>query len=202
MSTARALIRRIEEIMDLEGDLALVEAGRKLINTIMILNNELVHIIAFDWDTGNVSYQDYHCWQITGDTKRAAFKTLDVFIPESGMYILSNSQHYSEDILIYLVKNPRKSWSKSFSTSGYKIYTVNKSAPSATHPSKEISCRHILNLKSFGKKDITMDKRGSIYYHGIHIADSLQDGILSYNTLYNQELKDWTRDEYGKSFAN
>jgi hypothetical protein len=183
------LVKRIEEILDLTGAIALHEANKKLINTVMFLNGELKYIIEFHWDHNKVSFLDYNAMVEGGNHSIGIVKSLEIFMPETGIYSSSELGY------IYINKVPKKQWSKSFSEAGYILYTL---AKKATKLNSYIQWRNILNLTSFKKVDIIVDKEKNIFYHNHFIGVIGEDRVICKNELFTQEIKDWLRDTYGK----
>jgi hypothetical protein len=183
------LVKRIEEILDLSGEIALHEANKKLVNTVMFLNGELKYILEFHWDYNKVSFLDYNTLVKGGNPILGIVKSLEVFMPETGLYSSSEFGY------IYINKVPKKQWAKSFSEIGYTLYAL---AKKVTKASAYIQWGNILNLTSFKKVDIIVDKEKSIFYHNHFIGVLGEDKVICSNELFTQEIKDWLRDTYGK----
>jgi hypothetical protein len=183
------LVKRIEEILDLTGDIALHEANKKLVNTVMFLNGKLEYIIEFHWDFNKVSYLNYDSLVKEGDPLNVAVKSLEVFMPETGLYSSSEFGY------IYINKVPKKQWAKSFSEAGYMLYALVKKA---TKVNTYIQWKNILNLTSFKKVDIIVNEEKEIFYHNHFIGVLVEDKVICSNELFTQEIKDWLRDTYGK----
>jgi len=183
------LVKRIEEILDLSGDIALHEANKKLVNTVMFLNGKLEYIVEFYWDFNKVSYFNYDSLIHSGGPIVTVVKSLEVFMPETGLYSSSELGY------IYINKIPKKQWAKSFSEAGYVLCTLVKKF---TELSPCIQWRNVLNLTSFKKVDIIVDEEKNIFYHNHFIGTLGEDKVICSNELFTQEIKDWLRDTYGK----
>ncbi len=190
------LMKRIEEIMDLTGEAAQQEAAKKLLNTVMIINGELKFVTEFFYNSNEIRCYNYD--QLTNGNipLNETITSIDVFLPEAGNY------KYRGGEILYLTKNPKKQWSKSFCEAGYLLYGVTAGARSANIVG--LSWKEIMRLDSFDRVNISVDEKKNIFHHDIFIGriENKDKRIICNNSLFQQELKDWVRDDYKRQVTS
>jgi hypothetical protein len=92
-----------------DASIALNEARAKLRDTIMRIDGHLMSVATMDFGTLVVHDKDGNGYDLSGDD----IKTLEFFLPESGVYFI-------KDTPIALVKIPKRQWKKSFNWSFYE----------------------------------------------------------------------------------
>lgn len=168
------LLRELVRIMDLEDPTD--EARKKLERTWMVVNGELLFIKEFFFDDSCVFTQDPG----TGEDIAVIVETLDVFLPEAGLYPIANGN------ILYINKIPKRQWLKSYHDSFYTCKVIG-SVRNATPVLPQIVGKN--------KQDIAVDKNQGIWYWDTligHVKDSMS--IICINTMFKQELIDWSRD--------
>lgn len=168
------LFRELVRIMDLEDPLD--EVKRKLSRTWMIVNGELKFIREFFINDGLVVVED----DLTDKQSTIIVKTLDIFLPEAGLYPIANGN------ILYINKIPKRQWLKSYSDSFYTCKVI------GSVRDKIAALPQIVGKK---KQDIAVDKNQDIWYWDVpigHVKDSMS--IICTNMMFKQELMDWSRD--------
>jgi hypothetical protein len=148
------------------------EASKKLQNTWMFVNEEIQFVKEF-LDNNCIYIKNY----TTDKTEKVKVKTLDVWLPEAGIYALSSGNH------VLITKLPKRQWLKSYSDSYYRMALYgDKYQKGSIH--KEAS-------KS-KKQNIYVDEHKYIWWWDTpigHVNNS--NSIKCTNQHYSQELKDW-----------
>ena len=174
------LTERIYSIMDLRGELALIEAERKLINTIMIVNGVLRMVSNFSWETGHITGYTHSAQDYTKE-EAVRVKSLEIFLPSTGLY---RSGRFN---WLYVEKKPAKHWKKSYSQEGYVVRNLENNA--------EEDWISILSLVSTKRRDIIITSKDEVFYHDRKIGVCGGGRIICTDGSFHQELKDWVRDE-------
>jgi len=152
------------------------ECKKKLIGTWVVINKQpMCFIEVVDAENSVV------CVKLT-DGKKAhiTVETLDTFLPESGLYPLSDGS------LVLLVKKPKRQWRKSFNEEFYSVKCVGEKS---TLPKPWLS-----DVFSNKVADILCDKKGNIYYWENLIGRREKTTIICLDATFEQELLDWRRE--------
>ena len=165
----------LQEIMDL--DEPFVEANKKLIDTYIFINDELVYLKEIGEGTGTVIVEDLEHRVL----KRMKVSTIKVFLPETGIYPLEKGG------FVFLTRLPKKQWHKSFTTNNYSFLCVNCKKDSKT----------ILNISKSKRYILYVDSDKQIYYltRCIGYIKNAQEVVCT-NLNFKQELKDWIKYAY------
>lgn len=168
------LLQQLSNTLDLPHQMALSEAQKKLTNTYMLCDGKVVKVENFG-DEGSIHYHN----DIEHFVKtNVEVKSLEPFLPDSGVYVLPCGV-YS------VIKHPKRQWKKSFSYDFYNVEKLKHTGEDAT------SCE----LFTFISKT-TPRRRGiwkhddSIFYYEHRIAKIGEQGIIFFSPLYMQEVNE------------
>jgi hypothetical protein len=163
----------LTRILNLEEPFS--EASKKLQNTWMFVNDELQFVKEF-LDNNCVCIRNF----TTEKTEKVKVRTLDVWLPEAGVYALSSGNH------VLITKLPKRQWLKSFSDSYYRMSLFgNKDQKGSLY--KEAS-------KS-KKQNIYVDQDKYIWWWDVKIGFvNSSHSLKCTNQHYEQELRDWNRN--------
>jgi len=166
----------------MELDKPMEEANRKLRKTYMIVNGIVLKVSDFDIPYNIIHYINPN----SGDVEHVKVDTLQVFLPETGLYPLSNGQ------LLYVNKVPKRQWNKSFTFEYYSADNIGEMNPKATkYRAKEQVLTEICYSKP---SDIAIDYTGNIYYGSNVIGVVLNSKeVICNHQQYEQELIDWCK---------
>jgi len=151
------------------------EAQKKLQGTMMFVNGELKEIHKFYFDERVVQTIDH----LTGNAATEKVETLEVYLPESGVYASPYGFH------VIITKIPKRQWLKSFHSSFYRVSVVGDTG----------NCSNILASVSKAKKlNIFVDSKGYIYYWNRLIGYIKDPSTYTCtNKAFRQELIDWDK---------
>lgn len=161
-------------LLDLPLGLAVKEANAKLSETIILINNELVYIDNFEED--RIYYRDR---EGEGQVIKAInIQSLDFWLPDTGIY--SNRNNINQKI--FLQRQPRRQWKRSFSGS---FYSVKYLGPSF----------NILDTVPSSMTYFWIAANGKIMYKDEEVGERINDKqVLCKKKMFVQEIKDWFRD--------
>jgi hypothetical protein len=157
------------------------EANKKLCNTYMVVNGEILYIKEFNYSLDYILYAKDH---FTSGTLKVKPKTLSVWLPEVGLYPLRSGQ------AIFVMKCPKRQWLKSLSTTYYTFRIVGSDLYS-------IDKATTLYNQIYQSKRVTIfvDSERNIFYLDENIGYVKdKDTLVCTDIRYIQELKDWERD--------
>ena len=172
MNIAKALA----QVMDLPVSLAIQEAQNKLHETTVLINGEL-HFI-YDVTSKyiacvNKPLSESFCLE--------EVDSLEVWIPETGVYFTKDTA-----TPVFFQRKPNRQWKKSFSPTFYNITSLNGNDYS------------VLKIDPNSRKTIWVDSNKVIWYFNTkigYIKDS--SSLVCTSSIFEQELKDWSREIYG-----
>lgn len=177
-----SLLKRVKELLELDN--VVQEAERKLHKTIMIVNGEALFVHSFNYNANIINCVIPNGFSTEKKYKSVQYETLDIWLPESGMYYLPDGT------VCTIKKIPYRQWHRSFKTSYYDINT----------PFGMKDFMFKINLYNYISKQkpsyILVDKFGKIRcYPNLHEIGRIKNNntITCTNKLYLQELKDWSR---------
>lgn len=159
------------------------EAKKKLTGTWVIINKEPCYFI----EIVDVDENLVHVQGTKGEKKHVKVETLDTFLPESGLYPLSNGQ------LLLMVKKPKRQWKKSFSDDFYSYKAIGKKT--------NLPKGWLADVYSNKVSDIACDKEGHIYFWENLIGRRSKDTIICLDNNFEQELLDWRRNYANNGIA-
>jgi len=167
-------LSRILDMKDASG-----QANHKLAGTLMFVNGELKTINTFD------IYENVVYAYRQGDTDLKAYviKTLEVFMPETGLY------HLDDGNLLFIRKSASHQYSRSYNGLLYclRIVYSGKSEP--------CSIPMLYKLVNYQHRNIAVNRDGYIFYWDECIGYVKDENtVVCTKDLYKQELKDWSRD--------
>lgn len=170
-----SLLEELQRIMDMPNPTD--EADKKLTKCYMVVNGEIKYVYSYLHDKGGLSFYD----RATDKKHAIVVKTLDVFLPESGIY-------KCEDTYIQVVKKPVRQWQRSMSENFYTVQDL------LTGNGRMDS---VVLTKIFkGKKvDVWVSSEANIYYKNSRIGFIKdEDTLICENKHFKQELLDWSRN--------
>jgi hypothetical protein len=170
-----SLYSRMQQIMDLSNPIS--EANKKLLETYMVVNGEVVLIKEFVYDSDKVI--------VKKSTKLQEIKveSIDVFLPESGIYRLDN------DFRVLITKVPKRQWCKSFSSSYYNWVFLSGKQTS------EWLTELYKNLET--RSDITLIKDKFYYWDkmiGYIKSSKTKSSVVCEDLNFKQELVEYIND--------
>jgi hypothetical protein len=150
------------------------EAEKKLRHTWMFVNDELQYIQEFQ-DSNIVLVVD----TITNKTSKVKVKTLEVWLPEAGVYPLPNGN------FVLLTKLPKRQWLKSFSDTYYRMSLFGEK------DQKDSMHKQLAKVK---KQNIYVDHNKFIWWWDTKIGHvSSSHSLKCTNQHFSQELVDWCK---------
>lgn len=168
------LMKELQRVFDMKEPWD--EAKKKLHETWVIVNGEPVKILEFYGTDSSI----VDAKQTNGEIKAISVETLELFLPESGIY--SDGK-----VGLLVVKLPKRQWQKSFSDLFYKVRTVTKEA--ALIP------KNYLDIIYKGKRqDIFVDGKKNIWFWENLVGKIDKGNIVCLDMNFEQELRDWSRD--------
>jgi len=170
-----SLITELRRIMDMPNPND--EADRKLTKCFMLVNGEIRYVTEYLHEKGGLTYYDHKV-----DKKvSVVVKTLDVFLPEAGVY-------KCEDTYIYVTKKPMRQWQRSISEGFYSVEDFITGSGRMT--------TDVVSKIYKGKKvDIWVSPNAKLYYknHNVgYVKD--ENTFICTSKHFKQELLDWSRD--------
>ncbi len=169
------LLKELQRIMDMPDPVE--EANKKLTKCYMIVNGEIKYVSSYMHDKDAVKWYD----RTSDRTTALLVKTLDVFLPESGIYKCA-------DTYIQVVKKPLRQWQRSMSESFYTVQDL------LTGSSRMDTL--VLTKVLQGKKvDVWVSSEANIYYKNSRIGFIKDENtLICENKHFKQELLDWSRN--------
>jgi hypothetical protein len=168
------LWKELKRIMDLPNPLE--EAQKKLHSTYMLVNGVLMYVRELHPDINCVTIINH----IEDTSEVLEVKTLEVFLPKSGMYELDDGS------IMYLTKRPKRQWLKSYSENYYQLKTV--------YSKKVILKSPIIGMYNKPCKSICVSPDKTIFFMGDPVG-YVKDGhtVVCTNLNYQQEIQDWIK---------
>jgi len=169
------LMQALAKIMDLKDPLD--EARKKLQDTYMVVNGKILYIKEFFTGTNQLLSIN----EDTGDGTLIDVLTLDVFLPEAGLYQLSSGN------LLCLSKIPKRQWLKSFSRTYYNSDVLG-TVTQETRP--------ILDILYQKPQKIAVNSIGNIYFlqTKIGVVKNAKE-FICLDLNFAQELIDWNNSK-------
>ena len=166
-----SLLNELQRIMDLPNPEE--EAKKKLIGTIMIVNGKPGKIISFDVTSNLIEVQGEFRTEII------KVKTLEVYLPESGVYSHPNGTY------IIIQKIPKRQWLKSFNSSYYDVEVIGNA---------DWNISLFDGIFDKKKQDIFVDIEKRVFFWSTQIG-YIKDSstIVCINKTFRQELIDWDK---------
>jgi hypothetical protein len=175
-SSVNYLEMELQRIMDLPNPSE--EAKKKLEGTYMIVNGTLEYVRELFINSSQLVSYDKR----TDESSLINVHTLEVFLPEAGLYPLNSGN------IVFLQKVPKRQWMKSYTENYYK-----KDIIGTAHITSDV----VKDLLGKKRQDIAVDTERNIWFWNKkigYIKDS--EHLVCSNTLFKQELIDWSRDAY------
>jgi hypothetical protein len=180
--TATVLETELMRIMDFPNDLSKAyheaQSNNKLRNTYMVVNGELAYIKDFDIAKNNIIGGN----KLTDGTKLIPVKSLEVWLPEIGIYNVPNNP-------TFLFRFAQKQWRKSFSWDFYAVKSIGTSLTYSNDP--------YALFKQEPEKIALLNNK--IYFYTTLVAELVQveDGVLIFkyvDTTFAEEVNDYIRE--------
>lgn len=168
------LLKELKRIIDLKEPLE--EAKKKLTDTYMLVNGRVAFVRSFDNADDNIIFiTDTQ----TGEHLNEDVKTLDVWLPETGVYKLKDGY------CAYITKIPKRQWAKSFNRNFYKAKILGLE--------KDLSTSRYTEVANSVRESITNDIGGNIWFLNKRIGIISNKTVTCLDKNYLQELKDWSK---------
>lgn len=169
-----SLIKELQRIMDMKDPYE--EARKKLLETWVIVNGIPSKILEFHGEESD----KLTLRSTTGIASVELVKTLEIFLPESGVY----ADEKGGGILV--VKLPKRQWQKSFSENFYKIRAIVKG--------HKVPTNYLDFVHKGPRQDIFLDGKKNIWFWENQIGKIENGKVVCLDMNFEQELKDWSRD--------